>query len=73
VGPRFDGHDFIGDAAQSGAAAAMVSEDVVAPPGVDVVRVADTTQALAALARFVRRRVTTPVVAITGSTGKTTT
>lgn len=73
VGPRFDGHDFIGNAAQRGACAAMVSEDVVAPPGIDLVRVVDTTQALAALARYVRRRVTTPVVAITGSTGKTTT
>jgi UDP-N-acetylmuramoyl-tripeptide--D-alanyl-D-alanine ligase len=73
VGPRFDGHDFIGDAAQRGATAAMVSEDVVAPTGFDIVRVADTTQGLAALARYVRRRVTTPVVAITGSTGKTTT
>jgi UDP-N-acetylmuramoyl-tripeptide--D-alanyl-D-alanine ligase len=73
VGPRFDGHDFIGDAAQRGGAAALVSEEVVAPPGIDLVRVADTTQALAALARYARRRSTAPVVAITGSTGKTTT
>jgi len=73
VGPRVDGHDFIGDAAQRGAAAALVSEDVAVPAGLDVVRVADTTQALAALARYVRRNATLPVVAITGSTGKTTT
>jgi UDP-N-acetylmuramoyl-tripeptide--D-alanyl-D-alanine ligase len=73
VGPRFDGHDFLGAAAQAGAAAALVSEEVVAPPGLDVVRVPDTTQALASLGRFVRRRTKAPVVAITGSTGKTTT
>ena len=73
VGPRHDGHDYLGDAAQRGAAAALVSEDVVAPPGLDVLRVGDTTQALAALARFVRRQSQAPVVAITGSTGKTTT
>jgi UDP-N-acetylmuramoyl-tripeptide--D-alanyl-D-alanine ligase len=73
VGPRADGHDFIGDAAQRGAAAALVSDDVAAPAGLDIVRVADTTQALAALARYVRRNATIPVVAITGSTGKTTT
>jgi UDP-N-acetylmuramoyl-tripeptide--D-alanyl-D-alanine ligase len=73
VGPRHDGHDHLGDAAQRGAAAAVVSEDVVAPQGFPLVRVADTTQALAALARHVRRQATVPVVAITGSTGKTTT
>src|SRR5262245_9598669 len=54
VGPRNDGHDFLGDASQR-AAAALISEDVVAPPGLGLVRVADTTQALAALARYVRR------------------
>ena len=73
VGPRHDGHDFLGDAAQRGAAAALVSDEVVAPPGLDVVRVGDTTQALAALARHVRRGTSAPVVAITGSAGKTTT
>ncbi len=74
VGPRFDGHDFIGDAAQRGAVAALVSDTIVAsPPGLALIRVADTTQALAALASSVRRRVRAPVVAITGSTGKTTT
>jgi UDP-N-acetylmuramoyl-tripeptide--D-alanyl-D-alanine ligase len=73
VGPRFDGHDFLGNAAEAGAAAALVSEEVATPAGFDLVRVPDTTQALAELARFVRRRVTAPVVAITGSTGKTTT
>jgi len=73
VGPRHDGHDFLGDAAQRGAAAALVSEDVPPPPGLDLVRVADTTQALAALARHVRAQTEVPVVAITGSAGKTTT
>jgi UDP-N-acetylmuramoyl-tripeptide--D-alanyl-D-alanine ligase len=72
VGPRFDGHDFLGAAAASGAAAAMVSRDL--PPSVlDLVRVDDTTRGLAALAQHARRRTTAPVVAITGSTGKTTT
>ena len=36
-------------------------------------RVADTTRALADLARYVRRRAGLPVVAVTGSVGKTTT
>jgi UDP-N-acetylmuramoyl-tripeptide--D-alanyl-D-alanine ligase len=73
VGPRFDGHEFIAAAAQAGASAALVSADVEAPSGIDLIRVDDTTQGLAALARFVRRRTTVPIVAITGSMGKTTT
>jgi UDP-N-acetylmuramoyl-tripeptide--D-alanyl-D-alanine ligase len=74
VGTKNDGHDFLGDAAEASAAAALVSDDIVASPaGLGLVRVADTTQGLAALARYVRQRATVPVVAITGSTGKTTT
>jgi UDP-N-acetylmuramoyl-tripeptide--D-alanyl-D-alanine ligase len=72
-GPRFDGHDFVAEAAQRGAAAALVHRDVDAPPGLAVLRVDDTTRALGALARQVRLAADIPVVAITGSTGKTTT
>jgi UDP-N-acetylmuramoyl-tripeptide--D-alanyl-D-alanine ligase len=73
AGARFDGHDFLGSAASRGAAAALVHKDVVAPPGLDVVRVDDTTRALGDLARHVRMNLGLPVLAITGSTGKTTT
>ena len=58
---------------ERGAAAAMVHRDVAAPPGLPLVRVADTTRALADLGRHVRRRRRVPVVAVTGSAGKTTT
>jgi UDP-N-acetylmuramoyl-tripeptide--D-alanyl-D-alanine ligase len=73
AGARFDGHDFLANAASRGAAAALVHKDVVAPPGLDLVRVSDTTAALGELARHVRMSVGLPLVAITGSTGKTTT
>jgi UDP-N-acetylmuramoyl-tripeptide--D-alanyl-D-alanine ligase len=73
AGPRFDGHDFVGDAVARGAAAVVVHRDVPAPPGLPVVRVVDTTRALADLARRVRRDAGLPVVCITGSAGKTTT
>jgi UDP-N-acetylmuramoyl-tripeptide--D-alanyl-D-alanine ligase len=73
VGPRNDGHDYLADVAQRGAAAAVVSKTVTVPAGLAVVQVPDTTQALAALARYVRHQAAVPVVAITGSTGKTTT
>ena len=46
---------------------------MVAPAGLALVRVADTTRALADLARHVRRAAELPVLCITGSSGKTTT
>jgi UDP-N-acetylmuramoyl-tripeptide--D-alanyl-D-alanine ligase len=73
AGPRFDGHDFLAAAAAAGAAAAVVHRDVAAPPGLGLVRVEDTTRALSDLARHVRTTAEVPVVAITGSAGKTTT
>jgi UDP-N-acetylmuramoyl-tripeptide--D-alanyl-D-alanine ligase len=72
-GPRFDGHAFVADAAARGAAAALVSTEAAAPAALPVVRVADTTLALAELARHVRRGARIPIVAVTGSVGKTTT
>ena len=72
-GPRFDGHDFLAEARARGARAALVERELQAPPELVLVRVSDTTQALADLARHVRRSVAVPVVAVTGSVGKTTT
>ena len=72
-GPRFDGHDFLAEAVQRGARAALVHRDAEAPAGFPRVRVADTTKGLADLARHVRREAALPVVAVTGSVGKTTT
>jgi len=72
-GPRFDGHDFLAQARARGAAAALVEREVAAPTGLALVRVADTTRALADLARHARRATTIPFVGVTGSVGKTTT
>jgi UDP-N-acetylmuramoyl-tripeptide--D-alanyl-D-alanine ligase len=73
AGPRFDGHAFLAEAAGRGAAAAVVERTAEAPSGLPLVRVADTTRALSDLASHVRRLADLPVVAITGSMGKTTT
>jgi len=73
AGPRFDGHDFLAEAAARGAVAALVHREVSAPAGMGLVRVADTTRALADLARHARAQAQVPVVCITGSAGKTTT
>lgn len=76
-GPRHDGHDYVADALERGAAGAVVSKSVASAPGVlgvlgVLIRVADTTDALQAVARGVRERLGLRVVAITGSMGKTT-
>ena len=64
-GPRFDGHDFLAAAHARGARAALVERDAPAPPELQLVRVPDTTRALADLARHVRRSAALPVVAVT--------
>lgn len=75
-GTRADGHRFLADAARRGASVAVVHEDVddsgQAPAA--LIRVKDTTEALGDCGAWVRRRLAEmKVVAITGSTGKTTT
>ena len=71
-GERFNGHDYIGQAVKNGAAACL-SEEVVAGLTVPVVRVADTLTALGDIAATYRLQLNGPLVAITGSAGKTTT
>jgi UDP-N-acetylmuramoyl-tripeptide--D-alanyl-D-alanine ligase len=72
-GAHTDGHRFVPDALARGAAAAVIQEDVPAPPSGALIRVGDTFQALHDLARFVRTRTPERLVGITGSAGKTTT
>jgi UDP-N-acetylmuramoyl-tripeptide--D-alanyl-D-alanine ligase len=75
AGPRYDGHAFVADAVARGAAGAMVSRADLpgGPPAVPTVLVGDTVVALQTLAGHVRRVSGARVVAVTGSTGKTTT
>lgn len=70
-GERLDGHRFLADAASGGAVAAVVEE---AAPDLDLPQlvVADTTRALADLALANRLESDARVVAVTGSSGKTT-
>ena len=75
-GKRFDGHDFVDEAAHRGASCLIVSYLPTPRNGaasLPTILVDDTTQALGDLARFHRRRFTQPFIAITGSCGKTTT
>ncbi len=74
-GAGFDGHKFINDVAEKGAAAVVVMEDVEAPDGVTVIRVEDTRYALACMSAayfgYPAEKLTT--IGITGTKGKTTT
>jgi UDP-N-acetylmuramoyl-tripeptide--D-alanyl-D-alanine ligase len=71
-GERTDGHRFVDAAFEAGAAAVVVHEDVSTEGGA-VIRVSDTSRALHALTRAMRRQLPEVMVAITGSSGKTTT
>jgi len=74
-GPRFDGHNFVGQAYQRGAVCAVVERPIPGPPpdGCGLIEVADTVAALGRLARHYRMQQAFHVIAITGSVGKTTT
>lgn len=75
-GENFDGHDFIAAAKARGAVAAVVAADTAEDRnGGDLPRVvvADTRLALGALAARWRAGFTLPLIAVTGSNGKTTT
>lgn len=67
-GERFDGHDFVKQAFDRGAAAAVVSEAISG--GVSIV-VPDPLEALQRFAAWHRARYEIPMIAITGSCGKT--
>ncbi len=71
-GERFDGHDFVDIAVQNGASGVLVSKPVESV-GTTVIKVDDTLSALQKLANFHRRRFAMPIIAVTGSNGKTTT
>lgn len=71
VGEQFDGHDFVAQAKAQGAIAAIVSKPVTTD--LPTLQVADTRMALGKLAAYHRRQFNIPVIALTGSCGKTTT
>ncbi|MBV8620428.1 MAG: UDP-N-acetylmuramoyl-tripeptide--D-alanyl-D-alanine ligase [Curvibacter sp.] len=70
-GERFDAHDFLAQAAAAGASAA-VAEKGLAAAGLAGVEVADSRLALGTLAAAWRQRFPGPLIAVTGSNGKTT-
>ena len=78
-GTRFDGHDYIGEALSRGVSSVVVeSSEAVEASGINtgsvsVVVVKDSLRALGDLAASLRERYPLPLIAVSGSTGKTTT
>lgn len=70
-GERFDAHQFADEALEKGAAAVMIHEDIEVSG--NYVRVDDTSKALLDLGGYYRSKFNIPLVALTGSVGKTTT
>ena len=74
-GERLDGHDFVEQALEKGAAAAVVRSDQAGryQGATRLLAVEDTLVALQTLATAVRKLWGKPLIAVTGSAGKTTT
>ena len=74
-GVHYDGHDYLRVAIRKGAAALMVQKRLHLVQGsrCPMIFVADTFKALGDLAAYWRNRFSIPIIAVTGSNGKTTT
>lgn len=75
VGERYNAHTYLPQAMAAGAVGALLSQEVEVrvPEDFFLMEVPDTTRALGEMAAWYRRQFHIPVVAITGSAGKTTT
>jgi len=72
-GNRVDGHDYILDAVKRGAVAVLVEREVELIEEVVVILVDDNYAALQSLTKYFRKNLDIPIIALTGSSGKTTT
>lgn len=73
TGERFDGHDHLAAARDAGAAAAVVRVGTAPVSGLPLFEVPDPLRGLGDLARHRRCRIAGPVIAVTGTNGKTST
>jgi UDP-N-acetylmuramoyl-tripeptide--D-alanyl-D-alanine ligase len=74
TGERFDGNEFLSQAAAGGAIAALIDRVPAAPPlRMHLLKVENVRSAMGRLARFVRQQMRGRVIAVAGSNGKTST
>ncbi len=76
-GDKFDGHDFIEEVIKKGTGALIISKNTPPIPNsqfpIPIIKVKDTLIALGKIAAYYRQKFKIPIIAITGSNGKTTT
>ncbi len=75
-GARFDGHAFIAEAVKRGARAVVIAvrqRTKASKQQITCIKVSDTRRALGQIAKLYRQKFSLPVIAVTGSNGKTTT
>ena len=77
IGEKVDAHKFLEQVAEKGAGAVLASEhkektEEMAETSCAWIAVDDTKKALQAVGRYLRKRLTLPIVGVTGSVGKTT-
>ncbi|MEQ8222642.1 MAG: UDP-N-acetylmuramoyl-tripeptide--D-alanyl-D-alanine ligase [Candidatus Eremiobacterota bacterium] len=72
-GEKFDGHNFIDKALELGACSFICSRQEFSDRDSNVIYVSDPLRAYQKLATFIREKFNIPVIAVTGSNGKTTT
>lgn len=70
-GDKFDGHNYIDEAVEKGAVCVITEK--AANPAIPVIVVKDTLKALGDIAHFHRKKFDIPLIAVTGSSGKTST
>lgn len=79
IGEKFDGNDFVGNAIDAGASVCIISKEnaniveKAKKNNTTLILVADTLKALQGIAKYKRSLFNIPVVAVTGSVGKTST
>ena len=72
-GANFDGENFLDKAIESGAIGCFITRDDYPENAKIVLKVSDTLETYLKLANFYRHKIAPKVIAITGSSGKTTT
>lgn len=75
-GKKYDGHNFVKEAVSKGASAVLINADKYRnydELNVPIITVTNTTKALGSIANIWRKKLSTKIIGITGSSGKTTT
>lgn len=72
-GDNFDGHDFIHNAIEAGAAGYITHKDITTSEPIAAIKVKDTLEAMQNIALYYRNKFNVKMVAVTGSVGKTST